>query len=150
MMPQIEVAGIQHWLSHEGFADGVAFGQIPLGPGLMVAALMGNMIEGRVASVVATVGALVASFLLTLIAGTSLNRFRTNHQVQALLSGVVPAVVGMLAAAGVSLARSGLDSALSFGVATIAFLLMIRAKLNPVVIMVGCGALQFAVAHHLF
>lgn len=97
-----------------------------------------------------SVGAFLSSFVVTLIAAGSLNRFRTNHQVQAFLSGVVPAVVGMLAAAGVSLARSGLDSALSFGVATIAFLLMLRAKLNPVVIMVGCGALQFAVAHHLF
>jgi chromate transport protein ChrA len=86
---------------------------------------------------------------MTLIAGASLNRFRTNHQVQAFLAGVAPAVVGMLAAAGVSLARSGLDSTLSFGVATTAFLLMLRAKLNPVVIICGCGVLQFVVAHFL-
>ena len=152
MMPQleIEVAGIQHWLSHQAFADAGAFGQIPLAPGLVVAALMGYKVERRAAAV-ARVGALLPSFVMTLIAALSfLNRFRTNHQLQAFLSGVVPAVVGMLAAAGVSLARSGLDSALSFGVATIAFLLMLRAKLNPVVIVVGCGALQFAVAHHLF
>ena len=49
-----------------------------------------------------------------------------------------------------SLARSGLNSTLSFGVATTAFLLMLRARLNPVVIILGCGVLQFAVAHYLF
>ena len=152
LIPQIEtdVVGMQHWLS-QAFADGVVMGQIPLGPVLIVATSMGCKVERRVAAAVATVGALLPSFVMTLIAALwSLNRFRSNHQVQAFLSGVVPAVVGMLAAAGVSLARSGLDSALSFGVATIAFLLMLRAKLNPVVIVVGCGALQFAVAHHLF
>jgi chromate transporter len=86
---------------------------------------------------------------MTLIAGASLNRFRTNHQVQAFLSGVAPAVVGMLAAAGVSLARSGLNSTLSFGVATGAFLLMLRAKLNPVIIILGCGVVQFVASRFL-
>jgi chromate transporter len=152
MIPQIEtdVVDVHHWLSHQAFADGVVFGQITPGPVLITATFIGYKVAGWVGAVVATLGAFLPSFLMTLIAGASLNRFRTNHQVQAFLAGVAPAVVGMLAAAGVSLARSGLDSALSFGVATIAFLLMLRAKVNPVVIMVGCGALQFTVAHHFF
>jgi chromate transport protein ChrA len=50
----------------------------------------------------------------------------------------------------VSMARSGLSSTLSFGVATVAFLLMLRAKLNPVVIILGCGLLQFALSRLLF
>jgi chromate transport protein ChrA len=87
---------------------------------------------------------------MRLIAEAFINRLRTNPQVQAFFSGIVPAVLGMSAAAAASLARSGLDSTLSFGVATTAFLLMLRARLNPVVILIGCGGLQFAVAHYLF
>ena len=152
MIPQIEtdVVDVHRWLSHQAFADGVVFGQITPGPVLITATFIGYKVAGWIGAIVATVGAFLPSFLMTLIAGASLNRFRTNHQVQAFLSGVAPAVVGMLAAAGVSLARSGLDSTLSFGVATTAFLLMLRARLNPVVIILGCGMLQFAVAHYLF
>jgi chromate transporter len=152
MIPQIEtdVVEVHRWLTHQAFADGVAFGQITPGPVLITATFIGYKVAGWVGAIVATVGAFLPSFLMTLIAGASLNRFRSNHQVQAFLSGVAPAVVGMLAAAGVSLARSGLDSTLSFGVATAAFLLMLRAKLNPVVIILGCGLLQFLVARFLF
>ena len=151
MIPQIEtdVVDVHRWLSHQAFADGVVFGQITPGPVLITATFIGYKVAGWIGAIVATVGAFLPSFLMTLIAGASLNRFRTNHQVQAFLSGVAPAVVGMLAAAGVSLARSGLDSTLSFGVATTAFLLMLRARLNPVVIILGCGMLQFALAHYL-
>lgn len=152
MIPQIEtdVVDVHHWLTHQAFADGVVFGQITPGPVLITATFIGYKVAGWIGAIVATIGAFLPSFLMTLIAGASLNRFRTNHQVQAFLSGVAPAVVGMLAAAGVSLARSGLDSTLSFGVATTAFLLMLRARLNPVVIILGCGVLQFFVAHYLF
>jgi len=152
MIPQIEtdVVDVHRWLTHQAFADGVVFGQITPGPVLITATFIGYKVAGLIGSIVATAGAFLPSFLMTLIAGASLNRFRTNHQVQAFLSGVAPAVVGMLAAAGVSLARSGLDSTLSFGVATTAFLLMLRARLNPVVIILGCGVLQFVVAHFLF
>jgi chromate transporter len=152
MIPQIEtdVVEVHRWLSHQAFADGVVFGQITPGPVLITATFVGYKVAGWIGAIVATVGAFLPSFLMTLVAGASLNRFRSNHQVQAFLSGVAPAVVGMLAAAGVTLARSGLDSTLSFGVATTAFLLMLRAKLNPVVIILGCGLLQFVVAHYLF
>jgi hypothetical protein len=55
----------------------------------------------------------------------------------------------MLAAAGVSLAKSGVSGPVGYGIATLAFLLMIRAKLNPVIIIFGCGLLQWAIARGL-
>jgi chromate transport protein ChrA len=86
---------------------------------------------------------------MTIVAGRSIDRFRTNFQVQAFLSGVAPAVVGMLAAAGVSLARSGLGSPESYAVATLACLLMLRARLNPVIIILLCGLVQLGIARGL-
>ena len=148
MIPQIEadVVQINHWLTHQAFADGMAFGQITPGPVLITATFIGYKVAGVVGAIAATIAAFLPSFLMTVIAGTSLNRFRTNHQVQAFLAGIAPAVVGMLAAAGVSLAKSGLNTSLSFGVATLAFLLMLRAKLHPVAIIFGCGLLQLIVS----
>jgi len=144
MIPQIQadVVDVHHWLTRQAFADGMAFGQLTPGPVMITATFIGYKVAGVVGAVAATIAAFLPSFLMTIIAGTSLNRFRTNRQVQAFLSGVAPAVVGMLAAAGVSLAKSGLSTPLSFGVATLAFLLMLRAKLNPVIIIFSCGVLQ--------
>lgn len=151
MIPQIEtdVVDVHRWISHQEFADGMAFGQITPGPVLITATFIGFKVAGLVGAVAATIAAFLPSFLMTTIAGTSLNRFRANTQVQSFLAGVGPAVVGMLAAAGVSLAKSGLSTPISYGVATLAFLLMMRARLNPVIIIFGCGLLQWAIARGL-
>jgi chromate transporter len=151
MIPQIEndVVNIHQWMDHRTFADGMAFGQITPGPVLITATFIGYKVSGIIGAIAATIAAFLPSFIMTLIAGASINRFRTNFHVQAFLAGVAPAVVGMLAAAGVSLAKSGLGTPLSYGVATVAFLLMLRAKLNPVIIIFGCGLLQLAVSLEL-
>lgn len=151
MIPQIEtdIVDTHRWMDHQTFADGMAFGQITPGPVLITATFIGYKVSGMIGAIAATISAFLPSFIMTVIAGTSINRFRTNFLVQAFLAGVAPAVVGMLAAAGVSLAKNGLSTPLSYGVATMAFLLMLRAKLNPVVIIFGCGLLQWAVARGL-
>lgn len=151
MIPQIEtdIVDAHRWMDHQTFADGMAFGQITPGPVLITATFIGYKVAGLLGAVATTIAAFLPSFVMTTIAGASLNRFRSNFLVQSFLAGVAPAVVGMLAAAGVSLAKSGLSSPLSYGVATMAFLLMLRAKLNPVVIIFGCGLVQWAVSRGL-
>ncbi len=151
MIPQIEtdIVEVHRWMDHQTFADGMAFGQITPGPVLITATFIGYKVAGIVGAIATTIAAFLPSFIMTVVAGTSLNRFRTNFLVQSFLAGVAPAVVGMLAAAGVSLAKSGLSTPLSYGVATLAFLLMLRARLNPIVIIFGCGLLQWAVARGL-
>ncbi len=152
MVPQIEadVVEVHQWLTHAEFADGMAFGQITPGPILITATFVGYKVAGLAGALAATIAAFLPSFVMTSIAGTSLKRFQANNQVQAFLTGVAPAVVGMMAAAGVSLARSGLgSSATSYGVATLAFLLMMRARLNPVLIILGCGFLQWLISRGL-
>lgn len=158
MIPQIEadVVDVHRWLTHQEFADGMAFGQITPGPVMITATFIGYKVAGPLGALAATIAAFLPSFVMTIVAGTSLNHFRANHLVQSFLSGVAPAVVGMLASAGVSLARSSLSTTLSyknipvsFGIATIAFLLMMRARLNPVLIIFGCGALQLVISKWL-
>ncbi|MBO0721095.1 MAG: chromate transporter [Blastocatellia bacterium] len=151
MIPQIEtdIVDMNRWMDRQTFADGMAFGQITPGPVLITATFIGYKVAGTIGAVAATVAAFLPSFIMTVIAGASINRFRTNFFFQSFLAGVAPAVVGLLAAAGVSLAKNGLNTSLSYGVATLAFLLMLRAKLNPVVIIVICGLLQWAVSRGL-
>ncbi|HEX5082786.1 MAG TPA: chromate transporter [Blastocatellia bacterium] len=151
MVPQIEtdVVQVNQWMDHQTFADGVAFGQITPGPVLITSTFIGYKVAGMIGAIMATIAAFLPSFIMTMIAGASINRFRTNFHVQAFLAGVAPAVVGMLAAAGVTMAKSGVNGAAGFGIATLSCLLMLRAKLNPVVIILGCGLLQLAISRGL-
>jgi chromate transporter len=151
MVPQIEtdVVQVHQWMDHQTFADGVAFGQITPGPVLITATFIGYKVAGVTGAIMTTIAAFLPSFIMTIIAGASINRFRANFHVQAFLAGVAPAVVGMLAAAGVTMAKSGVSGPIGFGIATLSCLLMLRAKLNPVVIIFGCGLLQWAISRGL-
>jgi chromate transporter len=151
MVPQIEtdVVQVNKWMDHQTFADGVAFGQITPGPVLITATFIGYKVAGVIGAIMTTIAAFLPSFVMTMIAGASINRFRANFHVQAFLAGVAPAVVGMLAAAGVTMAKSGVSGPTGFGIATLSCLLMLRAKLNPVVIIFGCGLLQWAISRGL-
>jgi chromate transporter len=151
MVPQIEtdVVQVNKWMDHQTFADGVAFGQITPGPVLITATFIGYKVAGVIGAIMTTIAAFLPSFIMTIIAGASINRFRANFHVQAFLAGVAPAVVGMLAAAGVTMAKSGVSGAAGFGIATLSCLLMLRAKLNPVVIIFGCGLLEWAISRGL-
>jgi chromate transport protein ChrA len=151
MVPQIEtdVVQVNQWMDHQTFADGVAFGQITPGPVLITATFIGYKVAGIIGAIMTTIAAFLPSFIMTMIAGVSINRFRANFHVQAFLAGVAPAVVGMLAAAGVTMAKSGVSGSTGFGIATLSCLLMLRAKLNPVVIIFGCGLLQWLISRGL-
>jgi len=155
MVPQIEtdVVQVNKWMDHQTFADGVAFGQITPGPVLITSTFIGYKVAGIIGAIMTTIAAFLPSFVMTMIAGASINRFRANFHVQAFLAGVAPAVVGMLAAAGVTMAmtmaKSGGSGPTGFGIATLSCLLMLRAKLNPVVIIFGCGLLQWAISRGL-
>src|SRR4030095_1291781 len=84
MVPQIEadVVEVHHWMTHAEFADGMAFGQITPGPILITATFVGYKVAGFAGAIVSTIAAFLPSFVLSAIAGSSLDRFRSNNQGQ--------------------------------------------------------------------
>ena len=114
MVPLIEseVVNNHHWLTHQEFADAFALGQITPGPVLITATFVGYRVAGTLGALVATISIFLPAFLMTIAAGSSLRRFRSNKQVQAFLRGIAPAVVGLLVAAALSIGRAGIHSCL--------------------------------------
>src|SRR5262249_32394344 len=119
MIPEIqnEVVSSHHWLTHQEFADATALGQITPGPVLIMATFVGYRVAGILGGLFSTVCVFLPSFLMTIAAGSSFRRFRTNRQMQAFLRGVAPAVAGLLAAAAWSVARSGIHSIIGVSMA---------------------------------
>ena len=92
-------------------------------------------------SLVSTVAVFLPSFVLVLLVSSSLERFRTAFGVQAFLNGLQPAVAGLMVAATVSLARNGLTGWVGWALAAIAFLLLVRWRLNPMWVVLGAATL---------
>lgn len=145
MIPLIEAEVVEshHWLTHQEFVDATALGQITPGPVLITATFIGYRTAGTLGALVATISIFLPSFLMTVVAGSSLARFHTNKIVQSFLKGVTPAVVGLLVAAGISIGRAGIHSWVDILIALIAGAVLVRYRPNAIWVILGAGALRF-------
>jgi chromate transporter len=146
MVPLIESEVVQArgWLTHREFVEAFALGQVTPGPVLVTATFIGYRVAGTLGALVATVSIFLPSLVLTIVAGSSLRRFRANRQVQAFLRGVTPAVVGLLVAAAWAAGRAGIHTWVGLAIAVGAAAVLLRFRPNPFHVMVGAAALRFA------
>jgi len=148
MIPEIEneVVNSHHWLNHQEFADATALGQITPGPVLIMATFVGYRVAGSPGALLSTLCVFLPSFLLTIAAGSSFRRFRSNRQTQAFLRGVAPAVTGLLAAAAWSVARAGIHSMIGVTMAALIVVILIRYRPNAFWVLMGAGVFRFLLA----
>src|SRR6266699_722113 len=97
-------------------------------------------------SMLATICVFLPAFLMTLAAGSSFRRFRTNRQTQAFLRGVAPAVTGLLAAAAWSIARAGIHTIIGASMAVIILVILLRFRPNTFWVLMGAGIFRFLLA----
>ncbi|HSS19706.1 MAG TPA: chromate transporter [Pyrinomonadaceae bacterium] len=147
MIPLIEseVVDSHHWLTHQEFVDATALGQITPGPVLITATFIGYRVAGTLGALAATIGIFLPSFVMTVVAGSSLARFHTNKLVQSFLRGVTPAVVGLLIAAGISIGRAGIHSWVGLLIALIAGVVLVRYRPNAIWVIMGAGLVRFVI-----
>jgi len=99
---QDQVVGQFGWLTPREFVDGLALGQLTPGPVLMIAAYVGYKLLGVAGAAVAALAAFLPSFVIMLAVLPVLDRVRQLVWVKAVMKGMAPAVIGILA---VSLVR---------------------------------------------
>lgn len=147
MVPLIEAEVVEahHWLTHQEFAEAFALGQITPGPVLITATFIGYRVAGTLGALVSTVSVFLPAFVMTIAAGSSLRRFRSNRQVQAFLRGVTPAVVGLLVSAAWSIGRAGIHTWVGLSIALLCVFALLRFRVNAVWVIFGAGALRFLI-----
>ena len=148
MIPEIqnEVVNSHHWLTHQEFADATALGQITPGPVLIMATFVGYRVAGTAGAVLCTLCVFLPSFLMTIAAGSSFQRFRANRQMRAFLRGVAPAVTGLLAAAAWSVAFSGIHTIIGAVMAIAILFILLRYRPNAFYVLMGAGLFRFVMA----
>jgi chromate transporter len=137
---QHEVVDVHHWLSMREFIDGVALGQITPGPVAITAAFIGYKVLGFWGALIAALGTFLPSSLMLWGLIHVYRRVQYNRVVQGFLSGVMPAVTGMILTATVFVGRTAIHGSVQAVVAPLALCLLLRYRLEPVWLILG-GAL---------
>lgn len=120
------------------FANAVAVGKLTPGPVLLMATFIGYVVSGLPGAITATISIFAAPFLLSVALGTWLIRMRSRRAVRAALRGLTPAVVGLMAAASVTLG-STLRGPAEAGLAVGTGLTLARFRVNPVFVLLAAA-----------
>lgn len=137
----------QAWISLTQLADITSISQMTPGPILVNAAtFVGIKIAGLGGGLMATLGAVIPSFILVLILGSLLFKHGNLRFVQNILKALRPIIVGLIFAAVLSLSTlsllgvSGTSQIAAITSFTIALILSLKTKLDTLV-LVFIGAL---------
>ena len=108
MLPMIEreVVDKHHWLDEKEFMNMIALAQAA--PGLIAvnrAIFIGHRIAGWKGTIACVLGAVLPSFIIILLIAMFFKEIKDNPTVEAIFKGVRPAVVALIAATVVKLAK---------------------------------------------
>ncbi|MBC8545502.1 chromate transporter [Clostridiaceae bacterium NSJ-31] len=112
MIPMIQDEVVKNgWLTMGELVDFIAVGESTPGPfAVNIATYIGSVTGGFFGALCATVGVVLPSFLIILLIAKWFTAFGDNRLVRGALTGLRPAVVGLIAAAAFSIACSNLIS----------------------------------------
>jgi len=142
MLPEMHrnLVEVQGWMSSEEFAQLFALAQAAPGPNVLVISVFGWKAAGVAGALVATVAMILPSCLLTYYADGFLRSPAGAVWREAIDNALAPVAAGLLAAAGVLLARAADPGAVSIGLTVGAALLSWRTRLHPLW-MIAVGAI---------
>lgn len=137
---QRQVVEVHGWMSASDFAALYALAQAAPGPNMLVSTLVGWNVAGLAGAVVATLGMIGPSSVLTWASASAWHRFRAQAWRRRVQAGITPVTVGLVAAAAALLAASTAHSwraaLLTFAVAA----LVVGTRTHPLLLL-AAGAI---------
>lgn len=149
MLPlvQTEVAKM-NWLTDEEIIDFIAVSESTPGPfAVNISTYVGRVVGGALGAVAATLGVVLPSFLIILAVAHFYEKFRASKTVSAVMSGLRPAVIGLIGTAVLSVGTtvlfpdgytfavfSDITFYISLGIGVVCAVLAFK-KVHPIIII---------------
>ena len=149
MLPLIqEEVAAKGWVDSASLVDFVAVSESTPGPfAINMATYVGSEVGGFFGAVLTTLGVVLPSFVIILIVAKCYDKFRQSKVVKGCMSGLKPAVVGLIGGAVISVAItvffpagwsvavfSQLSTYLALGIAAVMLVLSFK-KVHPILIV---------------
>ena len=143
------------WMETAQIIDFIAIAESTPGPiAVNMATFVGSQMGGVWGAVCATLGVVLPSFVVILIVARCFRAFCASKWVKGVMSGLKPAVVGLIASAAATVGGTALFGKGEMGswfwfavTAVMAFVAFKWKKLHPIVIICICAALGIAAGY---
>lgn len=132
-----------HWMSLKEFLDGVALSQLTPGPLAMLATFTGYKAGGFTGAFLATFFIFLPCTSLMIAISSHYKRLRNMEVIKVFLDGILPAVLGLVAAAAYTLGRSSMTTMRDFLLLGAGFAILRWTKVPPMALILGAGAVGY-------
>lgn len=150
---QNQVVDIHHWLTLSEFTDLVTISQMTPGPiAVNSATFVGIKIGGIPGAIIATIGCILPSCIIVTLIAYFYVKYRHLQALQDILSVLRPAVISLIAVAGLSILITAFfgENVISLYSLKIHMViifiacmyLLVKKKTNPILVMVLAGVLN--------
>lgn len=137
---QKELIELNNWISMKTFTDIVAIAEMTPGPiAVNASTFVGYKMGGLAGSALATTGVVLAPIAISLLVSIYFNKFKHLKQVNWILKGVRPAVLGLIAAACINIGKTSFIDIKSVIIGILVFIGVYRFKVNPILALVISG-----------
>ena len=155
---QEQVVSMHNWLSMAEFTDLITISQMTPGPiAINSATFVGIKIAGIPGALVSTIGCILPSCIIVMLIAKLYLKYRTVNMLQSVLNSLRPAVVAMIASAGISVLITAFwGSAELISLAGTNWILVIifaacvvllrKFRMNPILVMVLAGIVKAGVS----
>jgi chromate transporter len=134
-----------HWLTDAEFLDAVAVAMLTPGPVVITVAFIGYLVAGSGGALAAAMGVFLPVYLFVVIPYPWFDRFSSNPQVKAFVSGVTSAASGAIAGACFVLARRAIVDVPTLLIGLSALGVLWRFKVPEPVLIVAAGLAGFLI-----
>ncbi len=163
MLPLIQKEVLlKGWIEETALIDFIAVSESTPGPfAINTATYIGTEMGGLLGAFLATLGVVLPSFIIILIVAKVFEKFKQNKFVAGAMTGLKPAVIGMISAAVVSIGKtvffpngltlsvfSDIPFYISLGIFVVMFVLSLK-KVHPIIIICLSAVVGIGVGYFL-
>lgn len=149
---QEQIVTLRHLMTLEQFSDLITIAEMTPGPiSINSSTFVGMQLNGIAGALICTIGCIIPSFVICLTLAHFYYKYRSFQGLQKVLAALRPAVVSLIASAGLSILMLSIFRGESISPEHIHFIesglfagslfLLRKYKLSPILIIFGCGIL---------
>ncbi|HKL99606.1 MAG TPA: chromate transporter [Mobilitalea sp.] len=155
---QEQVVDANQWLTMGEYTDLITISQMTPGPiAINSSTFVGNQIAGIAGAIISTFGCVLPSFLIVLTLAYFYFKYKNITIVQGILGGLRPAVVALIASAGLSILILSLWGEKGFtlkpadinfiavGLFLVSLFILRKWKMNQITVMLGSGVVGMVI-----
>ncbi|MBU3598572.1 chromate transporter [Polynucleobacter bastaniensis] len=140
VLPEMQtILAHQFGIDHTQFVHIYSIGQLAPGPNMLMVLVIGYQIAGLIGAGVVLLSFFLPSSVLCFYVGRLWNRFGESPWRRSIQNALEPISIGLMSSGVYAVAKASVVSSITLALALVTLYLILRTKINPVLVILGSG-----------